>query len=256
MFKALRITLLLLVLVFVAGTSWLTQARSTDWDDSLWVRIYPINGDGSMASSRYIDGLQRSQFEDIEAFVAREAARYGRDLALPVRVELGRPVGEQPPPLPDGRNMLAIAWWSLGMRWWAHRVASDQDNPAPDVRLFVRYHEPQANRLLESSVGLQKGMVGVVNGFAGRRNDGSNNVIIVHEFLHTLGASDKYDAANGLPLYPEGYGEPQREPRYPQRYAEIMGGRIAVADDEALIPRSLDYVVIGAATAAEIGLLP
>ena len=48
--------------------------------------------------------------------------------------------------------------------------------------------------------------------------------------------------------------EPDREPRFPQRYAEIMGGRIALSADEAIIPQSLKYVVIGEQTAREIRL--
>ena len=57
MFKAIRITLLLLILFFVAVSTWLTQSRSTDWNNSLWVKIYPINGDGSTESTRYIEAL-------------------------------------------------------------------------------------------------------------------------------------------------------------------------------------------------------
>ena len=47
MFKAIRITVLLLILFFVAVSTWLTQSRSTDWNNSLWVKIYPVNGVGS-----------------------------------------------------------------------------------------------------------------------------------------------------------------------------------------------------------------
>lgn len=255
MFKAIRISILLLVLGFVLATTWLSQARSTDWNNSLWVKIYPLNGDGSQRSSDYIRQLSVEQFRGVESFVSREASRYGHTLKRPVRIELGAPISEQPPDLPDAHSKLKIMWWSLGMRWWAHRVASPQDSPAPDVRIFVRYHDPDSELRLENSVGLQKGMVGIVNGYAERRHDGSNNVVIAHEFLHTLGATDKYEAANGLPQFPDGYAEPLREPRYPQRYAEIMGGRIALAEDEAIVPRSLQYVLIGDQTAAEIGLI-
>jgi hypothetical protein len=97
-------------------------------------------------------------------------------------------------------------------------------------------------------------MVGIVNAFASRRDKGTNNVIIAHEFLHTLGATDKYDPTNGDPYFPDGYGEPNRSPRYPQRYAEIMGGRIAVAKFDAQVPRNLSFAVIGEQTAAEIQL--
>lgn len=254
MFKALRISLLLLVLVFVAGTSLLTQARSTDWNNSLWVKVYPINGDGSSASQRYIEKLDVAQFASIEKFLAREVTRYGHNLRRPVRIELGALIKEQPPVVPEKYSALAVMSWSLRMRWWAHRIASPQDSPKPDVRIFVRYFEAREGMTLENSVGLQKGMVGLVNAYTGRRQIGSNNVIIAHEFLHTLGATDKYDPATGMPRFPHGFAEPEQSPRLPQRLAELMGGRVPVSADEALIPASLDYVVIGPTTAAEIRL--
>ena len=46
MFKKIRIAILLYVLFMVAVGTWLTRVRSTDWNNSLWVKIYPINGDG------------------------------------------------------------------------------------------------------------------------------------------------------------------------------------------------------------------
>jgi hypothetical protein len=81
---------------------------------------------------------------------------------------------------------------------------------------------------------------------------GSNNVVIAHEILHTLGASDKYDPATLAPLYPSGYAEPARVPRYPQPFAEIMAGRRAVSAGESVMPESLDEVIVGQATALEI----
>ena len=77
MFKAIRISFLLVLLIFVAGSTWLTQARSTDWNNSLWVKIYPINGDGSDASARYIGDLTAADFSSIETFIAREIEKYG-----------------------------------------------------------------------------------------------------------------------------------------------------------------------------------
>ncbi|MEX2123558.1 MAG: hypothetical protein WD795_06665 [Woeseia sp.] len=255
MFKAIRISLLLLVLVFVSVSTWLTQSRSTDWNNSLWVKIYPINGDGDDEVERYIASLQLEDFESIQSFVAREIRKYGHSLERPVRMELGRLVAEQPPPLAESPGLPRIMLWSLKMRWWARRVAKDQDDPPPDVRIFVRYYAPRDGYMLENSVGMQKGMVGIVNAFADRRHTPINNVVIAHEFLHTLGATDKYERANGQPLFPQGYAEPERSPLLPQRYAEIMGGRIAVSEVDAMIPMSLRYVVIGAETAREIRLV-
>lgn len=254
MFKAVRISILLFILFFVAVSTWLTQARSTDWNNSLWVKIYPINADGSAESTRYIEDLELRHFEGIERFLARETARYGNAIQRPVRIELGSPVGEQPPELPAAPNALSIMIWSMKMRWWASNVTDSQDDLEPDVRIFVRYHRPDLAVTLENSVGLQKGMVGIVNGYASRRNRGTNNVIIAHEFLHTLGATDKYSPLDGHPIGPDGIAEPGRKPLYPQRYAEIMGGRIALAEDDSEVPSSLKYAVIGPLTASEINL--
>ena len=255
MFKVVRISILLLILFFVSVSTWLTQTRSTDWNNSLWVKIYPINADGTTEVDAYLDNLVVANFADIESFVAREAGRYRSNLDRPVRVELGERIDEQPPALPDSPNVLSIMLWSLKMRWWAGSVGGEQDEITPDVRIFVRYHRPDHAVTLENSVGLQKGMVGVVNGYASRSQRGRNNVVIAHEFLHTLGATDKYSLQHGHPLAPHGLAEPDRDPLYPQRFAEIMGGRIALAEDDSVIPRNLSLAVTGRLTASEIRLV-
>ena len=159
MLKTLRITILLFILFMVAMGTWLTQLRSTDWNNSLWVKIYPINGDGSNASGDYIAGLGVDAFAGIEEFLAREVRRYGHAIERPVRIELGQPVNEQPPAVDENGSMLDIALWSLRMRWWVSGVAGDQDRIDPDVRIFVRYHSPERTFALENSVGLQKGIL-------------------------------------------------------------------------------------------------
>lgn len=75
-FKTIRVTILLIVLGFVGIDSWLTKQRTTDWDSTLWVALYPINGDGSTQSETYIQSLQEKDFIDIEQFMDREAKRY------------------------------------------------------------------------------------------------------------------------------------------------------------------------------------
>ena len=254
MFKAVRISILLLILFFVAFSTWLSAARSTDWNNSLWVKLYPINADGSAATSRYIEGLDLKTFHEIESFVAREAERYGKSLSRPVRIELGEPILEQPPSLDGASSVLSVMLWSLKMRWWVGSITNDQDDIEPDVSIFVRYHQYEDVFVLENSVGIQKGMFGVVNAYTGRRLSGRNNVIIAHEFFHTLGASDKYELGTGQPHAPDGLAEPDRSPLYPQRYAEIMGGRIALAANDAVIPQNLTFARVGAVTAMEIGL--
>ena len=58
--------------------------------------------------------------------------------------------------------------------------------------------------------GLQKGLIGVVNAFASDEQAAQNNVVIAHELLHTVGATDKYDPRTNQPSHPDGYAEPDR----------------------------------------------
>lgn len=255
MFKAIRIFILLAVLLFVALDAWLSQLRSTDWNNSLWVTIYPINTDGSATIDEHIASLSSETFSGVESFFARETARYGVTIDRPMRITLGPQIGEQPPRLADEPNVLSIMFWSLRMRWWVGDVTDGLDKIRPDIKVFVRYHEPANQLALEDSIGVQRGMYGIVNAYAGRRNQRRNNVVIAHELLHTIGASDKYSRATGQPLDPIGLGEPARRPRFPQRFAEIMGGRIAMSPTQAVMPDSLTDAVIGPETALEIGLI-
>jgi hypothetical protein len=254
MFKTFRIAVLLLILFIVSVNTWLTHVRSTDWDNSLWVKIYPINVDGSSATSRFIDALEPRKFADIEEFIEREAMRYGKTIGRPVRIEIGQPIREQPPQLSEQPNPFSVMLWSMKMRWWVGKVTDKQDDIEPDVSIFVRYHQFEDSSTLENSVGIKKGMFGIVNAYVGHQYAGRNNFIIAHEFLHTIGATDKYRMGSGQPLAPDGIAEPDKKPLYPQRYAEIMGGRIALAKDDAVIPKSLKYAVIGPLTASEINL--
>ena len=139
------------------------------------------------------------------------------------------------------------------MRWWAWRVAANDPLPPPDIQLFAIYHPGVTGQPLPDSLGLSKGLVAVARLFASRDASDENQVVIMHELLHTLGASDKYDRRNGRPLVPEGLGDPSQDPRYPQTQGEIMAGRIAVSATQAELPDSLADMVIGAATAREIG---
>jgi hypothetical protein len=250
--RLLRITLLLLVLAVVVSQSWLDRIRTTSWTRTLWIGIYPLNGDGSPAAERYVAGLTPQAFGDIERFYAEQSHRYGIALADPVHIEL-YPAPSQPPPLLEpGAGPLASVWWSLKLRWYAARTARNGGRPPSNIRVFVLYHDPATTPRVPHSLGLQKGLIGVVYAFADRSAEASNAVVIAHEVMHTLGATDKYDPASNLPLFPAGFAEPQRRPLYPQPLAEIMAGRRSLSASQADMPDSLREVVVGALTAAEI----
>lgn len=250
--RQIRIMLLLYVLLFVAVGAWLSRARTTDWDDTLYVGIYPLNGDSSEVAADYIADLEAGHFADVEQFVKREGLRYGVTFAEPLRIELGTPIAEMPPAPPADRNIPGVMYWSLKLRYWAWQQQRSQRGPDPDIRMYLVYYDPSQNPVLAHSLGLQKGLIGVVNAFASRRMAGSNNVVIAHELFHTLGATDKYDPVTNLPLHPHGYAEPLRRPLHPQRFAELMGGRIPLSATLAETPRNLGNVIVGPLTAAEV----
>ncbi len=242
----------MIILAMVVIGTYMTRARSTSWEEPLWVAIYPINGDGSSKAAEYIEQLEARTFKPVENFMISEARRYGIDQERPVRIGLGQLIGEIPAPPPKSGNPLKIGLWSLKLRWWARSVTSDQPGPAPDIKMFVVYYDPELNPALAHSLGLQKGMLGVVNAFAARTAAGTNNFVIAHEMLHTLGASDKYSGKGHLPVFPHGYAIPDQMPLYPQQYAEVMGGRIPLSENNAVMPISLKEVRVGIATANEI----
>jgi hypothetical protein len=251
--RGIRIALLLAVLAMVGLDAWLTRLRSTSWETTLRVSVHPIVADGSDAARDYVAALTREDFVPIEGFLQREGARYGVALPEPARVWL-RPRLDQLPPLPPReRSVPGTMAWSLKLRWWASRREAAQPRPRGQARIFVLYYDPQTSPTVAHSLGLKEGVIGIVHAFATRSMTQANNVVIAHELLHTLGATDKYDAASGLPRYPEGYAEPDLSPRLPQQFAELMGGRIPRTPGLAEIPVSLDQVLVGALTAAEIG---
>ncbi len=251
-FKGVRVFLLMLVLAFVAADSWLTKLRTTDWNSTVRVVIYPINGDGSAVADRYINSLESETFASIERFIHREAERYGITLAAPIEMNLASRLSESPPLPPEDRAIWKVMLWSLKFRWWAFNVES-YDGVRPHIRLFTLYYAPQRWKRLQHSTGLEKGMIGIVHAFASRQMTQRNSVVIAHEMLHTLGATDKYDLATGVPIFPVGYAEPNRQPVLPQRLAEIMGGKIPLSPTEVAMPKGLRYSVVGEQTALEIG---
>lgn len=256
MFRKLRIAILLYILAFAAVGNYLAAARSTDWDNTLWVDVYPINGDGSERTQAYIDGLSDADFDPIETYFAREARRYGVTLENPFRLELAGQVDDPVPVLPNAAGFLDAAVWSLKMRWYGIKVKRASDRPSPDIQLFAVYYDDTEVQVLDRSTALERGLIAVAKVFASRTSAGSNRVVMAHELLHTLGSTDKYALGTNLPLYPHGYADATAEPRFPQKKAELMAGRIPLDPQTAAIPRNLGQTLIGPITAMEIGWLP
>ena len=252
MWKSIRIFLLLAVLAAVALQTWLDRVATQSWQEPLWVGLFPLNADGGAPAQEYVAALGVKDFAAIEDFFTREARRYGLELEQPVHVELYPPGSKLPPSLDPSAGPLGIAWWSLKLRYFAAQATAVTGRAPPRIRLFLLYHDPATPERAPDSHGLQKGLIGVVHLFADPDAAGSNSIVITHELLHTVGASDKYDLGNGSPLFPSGYGDRDQDPLYPQEWAEIMAGRRALSSYQWDMPRTLAGVLIGPETAREI----
>ncbi len=253
MFKRLRIIVLLYVLAFVATAEFLDARRSTDWDAPFWVDIYTLDGDGQPDTRRYLDEVAADEFEPVSRFFAGEAHRYGIALEQPFRLRIVGAYAEPLPTPPEGGGVLGTVIYSLRMRWLAMRLRWLGPRPTADIVAFAVFHEPIDDLALDRSLALSKGRIAVANLFASPNARGANAMVIAHELLHTLGATDKYAPATNAPLYPDGYAAPDARPLLPQVKAELMAGRIPVDEQHAEIPDDLHQVVIGLATSQEIG---
>jgi serine/threonine protein kinase len=76
---------------------------------------------------------------------------------------------------------------------------------------------------------------------------------LAREVAHLHGATDKENPVSGGARIPEGLGQPERNPRFPQKYADLMGYHLMVSPFEAEIPLEWGEIVINPYTAAEMG---
>lgn len=251
MWRTLRISVLFILLATVVQQSYFDRA-DLNWKDNFYVAVYPVNADASPEASAYIKTLTREDFEPMANYFADESARFNLGMRRPIEVQLGKEVTEVPPAPPSDGSVLNTMFWSLRFRWFAW-----QNSPVvsvkPDIRLYLLYYNPAANPVLKHSTALNKGRIGRVNLFAGKKYANKNLVVLAHELLHTLNATDKYDLNTGLPIYPDGFADSGKSPLYPQDFAELMGGRLPINETQAEIPKSLANTLIGEKTAREIG---
>ncbi len=250
-FTQLRITILLSILLFAAFYTVHQNIFSRSWNSTLQIIVYPINGDESEATRNYIKSLSSEQFESIDNWTTREAKRYNMPLKNPTKVTLGKQIRSIPPPLAPHQNPVETLIWGLKMRWWAYNNTPDNLSNLERIRMFIVYRQGDDDEPLPHSLGLQKGLIGVVHAYSTHRQSNQNNIVISHEMLHTVGAVDKY-GENGMPVYPQGYARPDSTPLYPQRYAEIMSGHIPVSSESSYMADSLKSVLINPYTATEI----
>jgi hypothetical protein len=253
MWRVIRVSILLLILLLVASQAWLDRFSTTRWQHTVYVGAFPVSADESPATEHYVAQLDQRKIDEVSDFLKAEAHRYGVSLDEPIELKLYPVLASAPPALDSGASVLTRVLWSLKLRYYRSRALATIPRPRPKIALFLLYHDPTLTQSLPHSAGLQRGLTAVVHVFASRSQEAQNRIVTSHELLHTFGATDKYDPATGLPQYPEGFAEPQLVPRYPQQLAEIMAGQMPLSATKARLPDSLDDERVGPLTAREIG---
>ena len=248
--RTIRYLILLLILLAVAGHEAWIKYKVASWNETLEVRVYAINADAREATQSYVNKLRQADFKAIETFVNSEARRYRVSIDA-VKIGFGGELFDHPPQPPVAGSALDNIIWSLKFRFWALYWQFTADSAHADINLFVNYYDVARTQSLQHSVGLRGGLIALINAFAADDYQGSNNMVIAHELMHTFGASDKYDAS-GQPIYPDGYADAYQDPLYPQPRAEIMGGRMPLSQTTSKMPDDLSKVKVGVFTAAEL----
>lgn len=251
MWKKIRVACLLLVLLIVAVNAW--KDKNQDWNKPVFVLLHPINADGSATTAHYIQSLTVRDLDGVQQYLQQSAQLY-RSQPVSIYFNVGRELKILPPKVPDHAQLWDVILWSLKFRYYAWQQHEKADG-APSLTLFLNYYDPDKTRELKHSTALENGRIGSVNLFASKKQAAQNKIVLTHETLHAFGASDKYDLATGVPIYPMGYAYPDQKPLFPQAKAELMAGHIPESESKSKMPDNLEQTLVGTQTAKEIGWL-
>ena len=180
MWRWIRIGVLLFILASVAQSAWVARTRTAEWKTSLRVVIYPISADASATSTQYVSDAAQDR---LSIRSRRFSGPRGRSTALRWAI---RSTFFSRPRYRRGRRPRRSAAARFASSCGASSCVSGHGGTTPTRAQarrapFRRDHDPALTQRLPHSTGLQKGLMGVVNAFAERGMEGSNNVVITHE---------------------------------------------------------------------------
>ncbi len=195
---------------------------------------------------------------ELELALEREFVRHGGGFR-PFRFHKFGPVlQERPVPVPaDDPSFFDQLRLSLALRQFASE--SDELVQLPDLTfdgcIYVLLSPPASEaQALAEGLGEDGGRLAITSLELSEDSVDFGLFVVTHELFHLLGAGDRY-ASDGTAQLPEGLGEPELVPLYPQRTVEVMTRGRVITPGEEVPPSELDELRVGTTTAREIGWL-
>lgn len=250
-----RLAVLLTILGGVllwAGTDYHQRRARTTWQRPLRVALILVERERIEPST--ID-LITSRARELERRLADEYRRHdGRDFT-PFSLLVSAPISvERPPPAQGNDGALGLLTDTVARWLWTRAVDARGgiDPSAYDARIYLVMKPARGGLAFVEGESELGGRVGIAQADIAPDMIDFSLFVAAHELMHTLGASDKYDA-DGRALYPAGFAEPARAPLFPQPGAELMARNRPLSASCELPPSTLDELFVGDVTARELG---
>jgi hypothetical protein len=257
-FFRVRVTLLSLVLLGVllyAGNDCRRRSARKAWTEPLRVALVLVEREP--IGAELTSALTSRAFE-LERRLQQERLRHtGQDRA-PFSIVVKGPVSaNSDPPRLGEQGLLGLAKHSFRLWQWTRdideRAAVEWRGYDARIYLALTPARREAPAFVEGE-SEDGGRVGVDSADIDATMLDLSLFVAAHELFHTLGATDKYDAA-GRARFPDGFAAPEQRPLFPQPGAELMARNVALSESSERPPETLDELWIGELTAREIGWL-
>jgi hypothetical protein len=246
--------ILVLVLVYAARDITRRQARRV-WDRPLEVGVVLVQAVAAPIEPATAALLQK-RVSALKSALASEYTRYHPGSASLFHFQSFGPVSTaETLPSIEGEEWYAPV--KQAYQLWRYTSALDRAGQVPsrglDSRIYVLMEgiKDEREKFVEG-FSQQGGHFGIARVQLDESTVDLALFVVAHELFHTLGATDKYGAA-GNALIPEGLGDPNQVPLYPQLKTEVMARNRVLGRGKEAVPESLDELSVGPLTAREIG---
>jgi hypothetical protein len=257
-FFRIRVAFLSLVLLGVlvyAARDYAARRARRAWERPLSVALVLLERGAIDPEALQAFQERVSALEDV---LEREYRRHGGGFR-PIRFWLFGPVAE-----PESAPVAAPApsWLEpLRISLSLYRFARASDAAAGltgafDGKVYVVLAPPRSSKkALVEGLGQDGGRIALTHIELSEDSVDFGLFVVAHELFHLLGAADRY-ATDGSTSIPEGLGDPDRVPLYPQDSVEIMARARVIEPGVEKPPDGLTELRVGPRTAAEIGWRP